>query len=169
MTVNSTAIIGVMGILKPMPLLVLIVGLVLRPSAQARIYQWVEPVTGSLQMAGKPSVWYRSSWDRPRVRVTENGRLIDDPVIEVSQEEMQALRDEAFRQFAETQELTGLKHLESNKLKQEALGQRLTQLDDTQNSESGQEAVKELPDGVGEDTIQQLKELINQWDSLGLP
>tara|TARA_B100001123_G_scaffold432230_1_gene554935 strand:+ start:174 stop:650 length:477 start_codon:yes stop_codon:yes gene_type:complete len=158
-----------MSRLKINSVLVLSLALTLGYSAQARIYQWVDPVTGSIQMAGKPPAWYRSSWDGPRVRVTENGHLVDDTAIEVSKEEMQALRDEAFRQFAETQKLTGLKHLENIKLEQEAADDRLRQLEDTESSQSEKEAVAELSDDLGEDTIQQLKELIDQWDSLSSP
>lgn len=120
-------------------------------------------------MAGKPPAWYRSSWDGPRVRVTDNGLLIDDTAIEVSENEMQALREEAFREFAETQELEALKRLETDKLYQDERNQRLSQLDEQEISEDGEQTMVELPNAVGEDTIQQLKDLINQWDSLSLP
>ena len=133
------------------------------------MYQWIDPVTGSIQMSGKPPAWYRSSWEGPRVRVLENGRLIDDTAITVSGDEMQALREEAFRQFAEIQELEALKRLESDKLKQEERDERLSQLDELDISDEEEETDVELPNTVSEDTIEQLKDLIDQWDSLSLP
>lgn len=47
------------------------------PSA-ARMYQWREAVTGSIQLAGKPPPWYRNGAPGPRVRVFERGRVVDD-------------------------------------------------------------------------------------------
>ena len=103
------------------------------------------------------------------MRVLENGRLIDDTAITVSGDEMQALREEAFRQFAEIQELEALKRLESDKLKQEERDERLSQLDELDISDEEEETDVELPNTVSEDTIEQLKDLIDQWDSLSLP
>ncbi len=134
----------------------------------ARMYQWVDPVTGSIQMAGKPPAWYRSGWSGPRVRVLENGQLIDDTAIEVSEDEMQALRDEAFRQSV-AQELEALKRLESDKLKEDERRQRLSQLEQLDISEEEEESEVVLPNSVSEETIEQLKDLIDQWDALSLP
>ena len=145
------------------------VGLVLSLDTEARMYQWIDPVTGSIQMSGKPPAWYRSSWEGPRVRVLENGLLIDDTAITVSEDETQALREEAFRQFAETQELEALKRLESDKLKQAERDERLSQLDELDISDDEDVTDVELPNTVSEDTIQELKDLIDQWDSLSLP
>ena len=146
----------------------LIAGFCLSFEAEARMYQWIDPVTGSIQMAGKPPAWYRSSWSGPRVRVLENGQLIDDTAIEVSEDEMLALREEAFRQF-ENQELEALKRLESDRLKEDARNERLSQLERVDISEEEEEPDVALPNSVSEDTIQQLKDLIDQWDSLSLP
>ena len=146
----------------------LIAGFCLSFEVEARMYQWIDPVTGSIQMAGKPPAWYRSSWSGPRVRVLENGQLIDDTAIEVSEDEMLALREEAFRQF-ENQELEALKRLESDRLKEDARNERLSQLERVDISEEEEEPDVALPNSVSEDTIQQLKDLIDQWDSLSLP
>ena len=135
---------------------------------QARMYQWVDPATGSIQMAGKPPAWYRSSWDGPRVRVLENGLLIDDTAIEVSADEMQALREDAFRQ-AENQELEALKRLGSDELKQADRDARLRQFEQPDISAEDEAPADELPNAVSEDTIRELKELIEQWDSSSTP
>lgn len=44
----------------------------------ARMYQWTDPQTGSLQLSGHPPPWFRSSETGPRVRVFERGIIIDD-------------------------------------------------------------------------------------------
>ncbi len=44
----------------------------------AKMYQWVDPTTGSVQLAGAPPPWYRSAMQGPRVRVYEHGEVIDD-------------------------------------------------------------------------------------------
>ena len=61
----------------------------------ARMYQWVEPDTGTTQLSGKPPVWYRSGHAGPRVLVFDNGRLIDDTAIKVQAEVRNRLRQEA--------------------------------------------------------------------------
>ena len=52
------------------------------PSA-ARMYQWREAATGSIQLAGKPPPWYRSGAPGPRVRVFEHGRVVDDTALDI--------------------------------------------------------------------------------------
>jgi hypothetical protein len=64
--------------------------------AQARMYQWVDPGTGTPQLSGKPPAWYRSPAGGPRVLVFERGRLIDDTAIAVSEPERELLRQAAF-------------------------------------------------------------------------
>ena len=44
----------------------------------AKMYQWVDPNTGTVQLAGQPPPWYRSTRAGPRVRVYEHGNVIDD-------------------------------------------------------------------------------------------
>ena len=138
-------------------------------TADARMYQWVDPVTGSLQMSGRPPAWYRSGWDGPRVRVFDNGTVVDDTSINVADDEMQALREEAFRQFDEGQ-LSALKRLESEALKEAEREERLSSVEDLMIDELDEEPVDtSLPDTLNDDTIDQLKDLIKQWDTLNLP
>lgn len=44
----------------------------------AKMYHWVDADTGSVQLAGNPPPWYRSALSGPRVRVYEDGKVIDD-------------------------------------------------------------------------------------------
>lgn len=67
------------------------------------MYQWVNPGTGRTQMSGTPPAWYRAApagtpgKRTPRVLVFENGQLIDDTAIAVSEERRIQLRQQAFR------------------------------------------------------------------------
>ena len=70
--------------------------LLLSSVVEARMYQWVEPGVETTQLSGKPPAWYRSSNGGPRIFVFENGRLVDDTGIEVSDEVRQRLREDAF-------------------------------------------------------------------------
>lgn len=63
--------------------------------AYARMYQWTDPDTGTTQLSGKPPHWYRSGVSGPRVIVFENGRVIDDTGIELSEDEDDRLRQDA--------------------------------------------------------------------------
>lgn len=64
--------------------------------AHARMYQWVDAHTGTVQLSGTPPLWYRTAQPGPRVFVFENGRLIDDTARTLSIEESAALRARAF-------------------------------------------------------------------------
>lgn len=61
------------------------------PSAQAeKMYQWVDPNTGTVQLAGKPPPWFRSATPGPRVRVYEHGKVIDDTAYAAPRAELAA-------------------------------------------------------------------------------
>jgi hypothetical protein len=72
--------------------------LALGPTAatHARMYQWVDPGTGTVQLSGSPPGWYRAARQGPRVFVFEDGRLIDDTAQRVADEQAEALRAAAF-------------------------------------------------------------------------
>ena len=61
----------------------------------ARMYQWVDPDTKTTQLSGKPPYWYRSGETGPRVIVFDNGRVIDDTGIQLSETEEDRIRQEA--------------------------------------------------------------------------
>jgi len=75
---------------------VIVLGLILAAPAQARMYQWVSPGSGRVQLAGSPPAWYRGLTVGPRVRVFENGELIDDTAVAVSELQRAELRAAAF-------------------------------------------------------------------------
>ncbi|MBI2802673.1 MAG: hypothetical protein HYX63_20740 [Gammaproteobacteria bacterium] len=61
-----------------------------------RLYQWRDPTTGTLQLAGRPPAWYRGEQPGPRVRVYQAGRLLDDTARTVAPTARSALRVAAF-------------------------------------------------------------------------
>lgn len=67
-------------------------------AASARMYQWVDAQTGTVQLSGSPPSWYRGAAPGPRVFVFENGRLIDDTARTLPAEQAALLRATAFGQ-----------------------------------------------------------------------
>lgn len=145
----------------------ILVALTVASVAEARMYQWVDPATGSTQMSGNPPAWYRSEWGGPRTWVYDNGRVVDDTAIQVSDEQGEALRMEAFRQLDEQMELQALKRLEKDALKEAARDDRPFEPDVIE--EEPEELDFEVPDSITDQTIEDLKDLIEQWDQLNLP
>lgn len=78
------------------PVAIIVLGLILAVPAQARMYQWVSPDSGRVQLAGSPPAWYRGLAAGPRVRVFENGELVDDTAVAVPEEQRAELRATAF-------------------------------------------------------------------------
>jgi hypothetical protein len=68
----------------------------LAEQAGARMYQWRDAVTGSLQLAGKPPRWYRNGEPGPRVKVFERGQLVDDTAQRIEPSQAAELRAHAF-------------------------------------------------------------------------
>ena len=69
-------------------------------AAQARMYQWINPNTRSVQLSGEAPAWYRNTAEedlqQPRVFVFENGKLVDDTAVPVSTHDRARLRRSAF-------------------------------------------------------------------------
>ena len=76
-------------------LLLLIVLVSVTTIADARLYHWVDPASGTTQLSGRAPAWYRSG-SGPRIFVFENGQLIDDTAVPVGPQQRLALRGEAF-------------------------------------------------------------------------
>lgn len=150
---------------------VLIVLLLLAPNSIARVYQWVSPETGSVQLSGEPPSWYRSGRAGPRVWVVDNGRLVDDTAIALSVEQNAALREEAFAEV-EARRLEAIQRLEdeiireaSRRERREAQQDAVASFDLSEQEEAREE---ELPPEVDEETIRQLKAIISDWDRRNL-
>ncbi|MGH8654943.1 MAG: hypothetical protein ACREYE_23505 [Gammaproteobacteria bacterium] len=139
----------------------LLILVLLAPLSQARMYQWVNPVSGSTQLSGKPPSWYRRVGDGPRVIVFEKGKIVDDSATWVPEWQRDRLRAEAFGLSPEVpDEAGGLKEL-AQKLKEIAdseqfLGSLVEQAEE-------QEQKKEEP---AQSTVEQLKAVIAAWDKL---
>lgn len=76
-------------------------GVIISVTAEARMYQWVNPQSGYTQFSGQPPTWYRSARGGPRVVVFENGKLIDDTARQVSESVRESLRAQAFKKARE--------------------------------------------------------------------
>ena len=79
--------------------------------AEARMYQWVNPATGRSELSGAPPAWYRSG-SGPRVRVYENGNIIDDTAIVLSSEHARMLREAAFAESDRIEQRAAVARLE---------------------------------------------------------
>jgi hypothetical protein len=109
---------GKIGVSRPMMLRVLFISLILFSSfGHARMYQWIEPDSGTTQLSGKPPAWYRSAEGGPRIFVFERGRIIDDTSIEVSNNQRELMRQNAFIKAEEDREAARAKLAKANKLK----------------------------------------------------
>ncbi len=157
--------------------------------AQARVYQWIDPVSGRTQLSGTPPAWYRSDRPGPRVFVIEKGKLIDDTAVAVTEERRRLLRREAFaaarkqeQQQSRSQELARLRSaLQKRRIDLETAREELARL--TQEKEGSQAPTPEPdreqegespaategtaaapPPADDEQAIAQLKALIAAWE-----
>jgi hypothetical protein len=80
----------------PILLFLLVTAAIATTDADARMYQWSHPSSGTVQLSGSPPPWYRSTVNGPRVFVFDNGRLVDDTAVSVAEEHRLALRASAF-------------------------------------------------------------------------
>ncbi len=152
--------------------ILLIVLLSYSASISARMYQWIDPESGTTQLSGKPPMWYRSAQSGPRVFVFENSKVIDDTGIEVSDLESGRLRQRAFLQADEDRELAREKLLQSKRL-DAALMQKQAVIakDEEQQKPMVEDFVDEevpevLPAASNEEptTIEQMRKLIADWE-----
>ena len=142
--------------------------------AQARMYQWVNPQSGYTQFSGKPPAWYRSAGGGPRVLVFENGKLVDDTAIHVSESARDNLRARAFQEAEEMRQSVAAKKEEppvppETKEADLLIPERIedhfatTENSDTQAAPPPLAPSKKARDPEAE-TIEQLRALIAEWD-----
>lgn len=153
-------------------LMLLFVGMSL--ASQARMYQWVNPGTRGVQLSGIPPAWYRSEAGGPRVRVFEQGNLIDDTAIALPASQREDLREAAFAELQRRQEAEALRKLElvarrrNVKEKEDKIrAERLAAEQAREQSQKRQE--KDKADAAAAETvdaamIDKLKALIGQFD-----
>ena len=146
--------------------------------AEARMYQWTEPDTGTTQLSGKPPAWYRGVNKGPRVFVFDGGRLIDDTDVDVSEETRQRMRQQAFILAEEDREKAKQKIEKSNELKQK-FTKKEEDKKETDVSMADEDIV--LPDlnidgfsseddsvpkvEAPDNTVEELKKLISDWEA----
>ncbi|MFT5389928.1 MAG: hypothetical protein ACI8PT_000108 [Gammaproteobacteria bacterium] len=142
--------------------------------AYARMYQWVNPRTGLSQMSGTPPAWYRASPAGPRILVYDNGTLLDDTALPVTEVRSQALRDAAFDELRRLKEFSALQRLEET-ARQEAdraererrpKRERVRVNEAPSNTVDAEPALGSL-EQFGADTIERLKSIISEFDKLG--
>ncbi len=153
---------------------------------QARVYQWVDPLSGRTQLSGTPPAWYRGTRPGPRVFVIEKGRLIDDTAVAVTEERRRLLRRQAFaaarkreQQKSRGRELARLRSaLEQRRIDLETAREELARLtrDQEPSPPPAREQAEEAPAAAGErattppsagndeQAIAQLKALIAAWE-----
>ncbi len=147
--------------------------------AQARMYQWLNPETGNTQLSGKPPTWYRSQVGGPRVFVYDNGQLVDDSAVAVSDLHRTTLRNRAFELAREEDQIANKRRaelkaamqrsvaLEEEKQEQEAVDEQsllaeLLAKAMFRKPEPAPEVEKKAEPEV--DTVEQLKSIIEAWD-----
>jgi len=133
----------------------------------ARMFQWVDPESGTTQLSGVPPAWYRNGEPGPRVFVFENGKVIDDTEVAVAEDERERLRREAFIQAHQDQQAYLDRMMEAKRVKA-VMERKLQKLEAV--------AAEELPDDVPEEilpapvtapaapTAEELRALIDAWE-----
>ncbi len=150
--------------------------LVFSQQTLARMYQWVEPDTGTTQLSGKPPSWYRSNAGGPRVLVFEKGRLIDDTSIEMSQQAQSELRRRAFIKAEQDREAAKEKLARSKELQntyqEEPEELAIPEIVDEDASANGAlEALRQNDADMTEQErieeqrmIEQMREMVEDWE-----
>ena len=136
-------------------------------NAHARMYQWLHPSSGVVQLSGAPPAWYRSTTQGPRVLVFDNGQLIDDTAVVVGEPLRESLRAAAFTDTsrppamaASTPKSSAPLHDAPPRASDELPAEPAT----SDPPVTGQESVTP-PEGTVEQTVAELKSLLDAWDS----
>ncbi len=146
-------------------------GLLMTQPAEARMYQWINPDSGSTQLSGKPPSWYRSGQSGPRVFVFDSGQLIDDTDVVVNDAQRQDLRWRAFSLVnEEKQALSEERAARLAELYGKAEEEEFYSLD-SEDTEPTFSVVAPKPDEqeAGDEeteTINRLRNVVNAWDLL---
>lgn len=147
-------------------LILAVVVVVSATQAEARMYQWTNVSTGTVQLSGSPPAWYRSAASGPRIFVFDNGKLIDDTNVPVSEEHRERLRSTAFGQaeianapdpaIAPADELfDALKNASRDGIDVSAVTEAF----------AAEQREAESDEGMVEQTVAELKALLDAWDS----
>jgi hypothetical protein len=138
-------------------------------SASARMYQWQDPISKSVQFSGVPPAWYRSPGAGPRVRVYDSGKLVDDTYIQLSPEDDRSMRDIAFRALEEEQQVEAIKRLEraarrEDIRREQAAREALKAQAKNEKSDTTEAPPEILPESLDPEMVNRLKSIISQYD-----
>jgi len=158
----------VRGLLFMIRLLFLVL-LLVSTSAGARMYQWQDPHSKSVQFSGVPPAWYRSPGGGPRVRVYEAGQLVDDTYTRLSPEDDKSMREIAFRALEEEQELEAIKRLEraarrEESRREQARREALKAQASNEGSDTTEAPPPVLPENLDPEMVERLKSIISRYD-----
>ena len=148
--------------------------------AAARMYQWVSPATGRVQLSGEPPAWYRAARDGPRVWVFENGSLVDDTAIALPRGQREELREAAFEASEERRRAEALKRLERAARREQRMQEEAERAAQREQAASAAAEAKppQAAGGAGEPataaggpldetTVERLKAIIRDFDRRG--
>ena len=144
--------------------------LLISTTAGARMYQWQDPRSKSMQFSGVPPAWYRGLQSGPRVRVYDGGTLIDDTTIPLSPEDDRSMRDMAFRALEEEQQLEAIKRLERAALREESRREQArreelkAQAGGEQSDPTIESPPEVLPESLDADEVSKLKAILAEFD-----
>lgn len=152
-------------------------------SAHARMYQWVSSSSSVPQLSGEPPPWYRSEHGGPRVRVFENGNLVDDTAIALPPAQREELRADAFHRADERRRADAVKRLERaarreavRRAEQERIAEArkrpkpapaVPEVAKVEEAPSESPASKVSDGPITDDAVAQLKAIIAEFDRRG--
>lgn len=154
--------------------LLLLVLVLFSAAASARMYQWQDPQTKSMQFSGVPPVWYRSPEGGPRVRVYENGKLVDDTYIQLNDEQSTTMREAAFKALQEERQMLAIKRLERAARVEESRREQARRTAAKEEAEKAKSSTNEappdvLPESLDPKEVRRLKEIIAEFDRTNRP
>lgn len=149
------------------------------PPVHARMYQWVDPDSGTTQLSGKPPSWYRTGKVGPRIFVFENGKIVDDTAVVLSEDHRILMRKRAFIEADKELEKARERFMESSRQRaEEAAKRKSTAREDEEEIadriESAQDEVDTAMTDPAADvdeerpqpkmTVEDMRELIEEWE-----
>jgi len=132
------------------------------------MYQWSNPASGIVQLSGTPPAWYRSPGNSPRVLVFDNGQLVDDTAVAVAEDLRQSLRADAFGAVDEIVSAPVEVPQSDDTLRNALETAARDGVDVSAVTEAfavERERDSEASGGSVEETVAELKSLLDAWDS----
>ena len=152
--------------------LLLLLLLLMSTAAGARMYQWQDPNSKSMQFSGVPPAWYRGFGGGPRVRVYDGGKLIDDTYIQLSAEDDKTMRDMAFRALESEQQLEAIKRAQRAARREQSRREQARRESDkaqvsSEQSDTTEAPPKVLSESLDPEMVGRLKAIIADYDRAG--